>query len=244
MAAEGAGENGWLVDMVIQFMHSPTWNDPINAFTSEKCTSFDNFQEEMKHEYMEIHAEFRNLIDNLLTAHLLQVDISPEDFEQQVMDSNLADDPRMQRVVSQLVAAEDFVAFQKMMVEQHIKMQQQAEGNYQELSPEDESAANDAAIAAAIAADAAAAEGAIAQHRAAAAAAAAAAPAPAAPAAPAPPAPPSPSAAEPSAAEERAFGAAGGSYGRAAVPAGGKKPASNEKAAAIRKALLSGLRPR
>eukprot|EP00437_Effrenium_voratum_P040467 CAMPEP_0181483608 /NCGR_PEP_ID=MMETSP1110-20121109/45517_1 /TAXON_ID=174948 /ORGANISM="Symbiodinium sp., Strain CCMP421" /LENGTH=132 /DNA_ID=CAMNT_0023609341 /DNA_START=45 /DNA_END=439 /DNA_ORIENTATION=- len=132
MAAD-AEDNAWLVDMIIQFMHSPSWNDPINAFIAERCTSFDNFEEEMKHEYMELHNEFRGLVDNLLTAHLLEVDISPEDFEKQVMESGLAQDERMQRLVSQLVAA--------------VKMQQEAEGNFRGMSPEEERAANDAAIA-------------------------------------------------------------------------------------------------
>eukprot|EP00440_Ansanella_granifera_P016017 gb/GFBE01017401.1/.p1 GENE.gb/GFBE01017401.1/~~gb/GFBE01017401.1/.p1 ORF type:complete len:246 (+),score=86.37 gb/GFBE01017401.1/:1-738(+) len=243
---EETKDNAWLVDMVIQFMHSPTWNEPLNGFIAEKCVMFDNFEEEMKHEYVEVHNEFRGLVDNLLTAHLLQVDIAPDDFEKQVLESGLSEDPRMQRVVSQLIAAEDFMAFKNMMVDHHIKMQQKAEGNYSGLTEEEERAANDAAIAAAIAADAAAAEAAAAEE-AAAAAAAAGAPAPAAPAAPAPPTAPAPAAPagpSPSAEEERAFGAAGGSYGRAAIPAGGKKPATNEKAAAIRKALLGGLRPK
>merc|ERR1719198_2646769 len=49
---------------------------------------------------------------------------------------------------------------------------------------------------------------------------------------------PAASAVAPTAEQERAFGAGGGSYGRAAMPTG-KKPASNEKAAAIRKAICS-----
>ncbi|CAJ1355983.1 unnamed protein product [Effrenium voratum] len=233
MAAD-AEDNAWLVDMIIQFMHSPSWNDPINAFIAERCTSFDNFEEEMKHEYMELHNEFRGLVDNLLTAHLLEVDISPEDFEKQVMESGLAQDERMQRLVSQLVAAEDFLAFKDLMLQHHMKMQQEAEGNFRGMSPEEERAANDAAIAAAIAADASTME-----EQAAAAAGGAPAPAEAAPpAAPTPVAPPP----APTAAEERAFGAAGGSYGRAALGAG-RKPAGNEKAAAIRKALCSAMRP-
>eukprot|EP00933_Yihiella_yeosuensis_P045383 TRINITY_DN4074_c1_g5_i1.p1 TRINITY_DN4074_c1_g5~~TRINITY_DN4074_c1_g5_i1.p1 ORF type:complete len:258 (-),score=102.45 TRINITY_DN4074_c1_g5_i1:106-879(-) len=255
--AEGEG-SAWMVDMVIQFMHSPSWNEPINSFISEKCIGFDNFQEENRHEYVEVHNEFRGLIDNLLTAHLLQVDISPEQFEQELLQSGLSEDPRMQRIVSQLSAAEDFLSFKTMMLEHHIKMQQKAEGTWNGAA-EEESAANDAAIAAAIAADAAAAEeaaAALAQAdleaaeaaRAAKVAAAqeAAEAMSAAPSAPsAPPKPPSPSAAAgpaPSAEQERAFASAGGVYGRGAMPQA-KKPAGNEKAAAIRKALLQGLKP-
>ncbi|CAE8705489.1 unnamed protein product [Polarella glacialis] len=256
--AEGGGDSAWLVDMVIQFMHSPTWNDPLNAFISEKCVMFDNFQDENKHEYVEVHNEFRGLIDNLLTAHLLQVDIQPEDFEKQILESDLAQDPRMQRVVSQLIAAEDFVSFKTMMLDHHIKMQQQVEGNWSGVSAEEEDAANDAAIAAAIAADAAAVEEAAFLQEAASAAEAArigaeqdrldqeVAPAatgplppvpPASQAAPAPSSPQRASEVSASAAQERSFVAAGGTYGRGSMPTA-KKPATNEKAAAIRQELL------
>ncbi len=230
-------DNTWLVDMIVQFVNSPSWNEPIDAFVAEKCMLFDNLEEEMKHEYMECHQEFGGLVESLLAAHLLEVDITPEDFERQVMESGLKDDERMQRVVLQLIAAEDFLEFRNMMLQQHMKMQQQAEGNYQGMTAEEERLANDAAIAAAIAADASTME-----EQQAAAESIHAAPAPAAPAAASSVAPAGPPVPAPTALQERAFGAAGGSYGRAVI-ASAKKPASNEKAAAIRKALVSGLRP-
>ena len=228
-------DNTWLVDMIVQFVNSPSWNEPIDAFVAEKCMLFDTLEEEMKHEYMECHQEFGGLVESLLAAHLLEVDITPEDFERQVMESGLKDDERMQRVVLQLIAAEDFLEFRNMMLQQHMKMQQQAEGNYQGMTAEEERLANDAAIAAAIAADASTME-----EQQAAAESIHAAPAPAGPPAAAssvaPAGPPVPA---PTALQERAFGAAGGSYGRAVI-ASAKKPASNEKAAAIRKALVYG----
>lgn len=39
----------------------------------------------MKHEYMECHQEFSGLVESLLAAHLLEVDIAPEDFERQAI---------------------------------------------------------------------------------------------------------------------------------------------------------------
>jgi len=228
-------DNTWLVDMIVQMVNSPSWNEPIDAFVAEKCLIFDNLEEEMKHEYMELHQEFGGLVESLLAAHLLEVDISPEDFERQVMESGLKDDERMQRVVLQLIAAEDFLEFRNMMLRQHLKMQQEAQGHFgPTMSAEEERLANDAAIAAAIAADASTLEEQQAAAASLAAPAASAAPAAAAPVAPAP---------APSAVEERAFGAAGGSYGRAVFAPGKQKPAGSAKAAAIRKALMNGLRP-
>ena len=59
--------------------------------------------------YMACHQDFGGLVENLfasqcefrasgemrLAAHLLEVDIAPEDFERQVMESGLKDDERM-----------------------------------------------------------------------------------------------------------------------------------------------------
>merc|ERR1711920_123357 len=121
------------------------------------------------------------------------------------------------------------------MIDRHAALQAQAEGTWKDAS----ASQDDAAIAAAVAAaDAAAASAGV-----------PAAP-PAAPGVPetyntykAAPAPVAAPVQNFSGSQERAFGAAGGSYGRAALGAG-RKPASNEKSEAIRKALCNSLRPK
>jgi len=239
-------DNSWLVDMMVTIMHSETWNGPLTAFIQSHCTMFDNFEEENKHEYVTIHNEFKCLVDNLLAAHLLEVDISPEEFEKQLLESGLIEDPRLQQVVNQLMASEDFMTFKTMMVDRHTNMQQMAESNYRELQApgEDVAAAEAAAMAASLNA-------------------AAAAGGPpggfAAPTAvytpggagvmPAPPMPAAPSAAmrdysAPTSQQERAFGAGGGFYGRASLTGAGQAKPSKEKADAVRKALCGALRPR
>eukprot|EP00927_Polykrikos_kofoidii_P058084 TRINITY_DN52410_c0_g1_i1.p1 TRINITY_DN52410_c0_g1~~TRINITY_DN52410_c0_g1_i1.p1 ORF type:complete len:254 (-),score=74.77 TRINITY_DN52410_c0_g1_i1:63-749(-) len=228
MAAEGASnDNTWLVDMVVQFMRSPTWKKPLNDFIGEKCTMFDNFQEENKHEYVEVHQEFKTLVDDLLAAHLLELDISPEVFEQQCLESNLIDDPRMKQIVDKLAAADNFLSFKQMMIDAHTNKQLQAEATLQ-----DENAAHAAAVAAAAEEE----EEELARRVA---AMSAAAPQDAAPST----APSGSIVPQPTAAEERSFGAGGGFYGRAQMGAA-KKPASNEKASAIRQALFQACRPK
>lgn len=219
--------------MMISIMHAQTWNEPLTAFIAQKCTMFDNFEEENKHEYVQVHNEFKSLVDNLLAAHLLEVDIMPEEFEKQLVESGLVDDPRLQQVVQQLMAAEDFMTFKTMMVERHTTMQQQAEANFVAMAAtEDEIAAQRAAFEAQAAETAAR-------------TAPAAAPTYAAPSAAAPPMPAASAAmTTPSISQERAFGAAGGSYGRAQMPTGHQAPASKQKADAIRKALVGALKPR
>lgn len=231
-----SSDSSWLIDMMYSITHATTWNEPLQAFYAEKCIMFDNFEEENRHEYVQVHNEFKSLIDNLLAAHLLQIDISPEEFEKQLIESGLVEDPRLHQVVAQLLAAEDFVTFKTMMVERHTSMQQQAEANYQELSVAQDYAAQEAA---AIAASAEAARAAAPE------AAPASAPtymAPAAPGAPMP-TPATGAAKTPSLQQERAFGAGGGFYGRASMPSAKAQP-TKEKADAIRKALVGALRPR
>eukprot|EP00928_Gymnodinium_smaydae_P050032 TRINITY_DN3364_c0_g1_i1.p1 TRINITY_DN3364_c0_g1~~TRINITY_DN3364_c0_g1_i1.p1 ORF type:complete len:272 (+),score=70.50 TRINITY_DN3364_c0_g1_i1:76-816(+) len=245
MAEESpAADTSWLVDLLVQFTHTPSWTNPLKAFIDEKCIIFDNFEEENKHEYVEVHKDYKDLVDNLLAAHLLEVDILPEDFERQCQEAGLTEDPRLQEVLGQLLAAEDFLSFKQLMVETHTNQQLQAENTYKAFTEAEQMAAAEQAVA-------------MAELAAAQASRAGAPPAP-----PAPP-PPLPSAnaraamapatsqvsphrleggADPTDAEERAFNAGGGFYGRGALPTAGRRPAGNDKAAAIRKALVSGMR--
>jgi len=219
LAPLAAPDNSWLIDMMITIMHSNTWNEPLTGFITDKCMLFDNFEEENKHAYMEVHNEFKILVDNLLAAHLIEVDIMPEEFEKQLIESGLIEDPRLQQVVGQLMAAEDFMTFKTMMVERHTSMQMQAMSNYQDMATSEDVAAIQAA------------GGMMPTY----------APAAAVAAAPMPASSTGAVATPPSMQQERAFGAGGGFYGRAAIP-GSTAPASKEKADAIRKALVGGLR--
>ena len=120
-------DDGWLVDMVLQFMRSRSWNEPLSSFINENCVKFDNFQDENKHEFVEVHNEYKMLIDNLLAAHLLEVDISPEEFEKRCIEAGLVDDLGLAQILSHLIAAEDFLTFKQLMVEHHTNMQHEAE---------------------------------------------------------------------------------------------------------------------
>jgi hypothetical protein len=222
-------DNTWLIDMMVGIMHNPTWNEPLSAFINEKCVLFDNFEEENRHEYMIAQRDFKCLVDNLLAAHLLEVDISPEEFEKQCIESGLVEDPRLQQVVNQLMAAEDFMTFKNMMVERHMSLQQQAESNYTMLTTD--ATAGDAALAASMAAEMG--QGIPSSAPSAQPTYQAVAPVPS-------PMPVS----TPSVEAERKFGAGGGFYGRAAMPSGNSGPPSKEKADAIRKALSGALRPK
>eukprot|EP00438_Fugacium_kawagutii_P009081 Skav214871 [mRNA] locus=scaffold3187:25791:26483:+ [translate_table: standard] len=107
-------ENAWLVDMLVEMVSSPSWNeriDAIDAFVVQKRMELDLLLESCKLEFMqEWYAECA-----LLVKGLVEVDMTTEDFKNQVMESCLKDDEGMQRVVLLLSAAEDFLEFQNMM---------------------------------------------------------------------------------------------------------------------------------
>lgn len=248
-------DDAWLVEAICHFVDSPAWNSQLTEFITSKCEEFDNFEEEFKHEYTEVHMEYKDLVDNLLAAQLMELGVEPEEFEQRIFQAGLMDDPRLQKVVDLLLAAEDFVRFKNMMVGYHTSMQQQREQTYNEVAQAED-------LAHAMALEEAQRE--LDQEAASEAIAAASLPAgpPAVPQAafvsqppttsvgpsfvgPVPSAPSLPAASRraPTAAEETRFAAEGGSYGRASFGTSSRKPGSNEKSAAIRRAILGAVRP-
>lgn len=244
-----APDDSWLVEAMCQFVNSPAWNDQLLEFINANCEMFDNFQEENKHEYVEVHRRYKDIIDNLLAAHLMEIGMEPDEFEQKVLEAGLMDDPRLERVVGQLLAAEDFIKFKDMMVNHHTAMQKQAEHNYNQVVQ------TEADIADALAIEAAQRE--LENEATAAAIAAASRPAAPPPAARTARAAPVASSSAggpagivpvaptvmPTASEEAKFAAGGGTYGRASYGMGARKPPSNEKSAAIRRALVGAIRP-
>mmetsp|Transcript_95651 Transcript_95651/g.205229 ORF Transcript_95651/g.205229 Transcript_95651/m.205229 type:complete len:221 (+) Transcript_95651:100-762(+) len=116
----------WLTDYVIQIMQSPSWAGPIQEFIEAQCAIFDTHApDENKLEYTDVHSEFKELVDSLLAAHLLEVDITPEEFAG-AFEANAVTDPRLDAVTEQLLSVGDFLVFKKMMLSQSCKQQGQA----------------------------------------------------------------------------------------------------------------------
>jgi len=111
-----AVESEWLKDYATQFMKSPSWSGPIRQFIDDHSGIFDTSNpEENKLEYTQVHDCFKELVDSLLAAHLLEVDISPEDFAA-CYDANAKADPEFADITEQLVSVSDFLVFKRMMV--------------------------------------------------------------------------------------------------------------------------------
>mmetsp|Transcript_82756 Transcript_82756/g.146136 ORF Transcript_82756/g.146136 Transcript_82756/m.146136 type:complete len:207 (-) Transcript_82756:149-769(-) len=109
-------ESEWLKDYATQFMKSRTWAGPIKEFIDDHCGIFDTTDpEENKLEYTQVHDCFKDLIDSLLAAHLLEVDISPEAFAA-CYDANAKADSEFAEITQHLVSVSDFLVFKKMMI--------------------------------------------------------------------------------------------------------------------------------
>lgn len=129
MAAPGTNE--WLEDYVMQIMKSPSWSEPIEHFIEEKCSIFDLAgTEENKLEYTIVHNEFKEIVESLLVAHLLDVDITPDQFAGACEASILAAqsgaqaDSKLDAIVSQIVSVGDFGVFKQMMTSRFLAQQQ------------------------------------------------------------------------------------------------------------------------
>jgi hypothetical protein len=126
----------WLVDYVIQCLMSPSWTEPIQEFITQKCTLFDlSDPEENKFEYTMLHNEFKQIVESLLAAHFLQVDVTPEEFAV-VCDACCNVDERLQQVAAQLASVDDFLTFKRMMAARYKQLfgafafeQQQLDGS-------------------------------------------------------------------------------------------------------------------
>lgn len=112
-------------DYAEQFLKSPSWAVPIAEYIDDNSVIFDD-EEEHTFAQTECHQNFCNLIDSLLCAHLLQVDVSPDDFAQyagQQLDGN----SNAKRVlVDELSSVSDFLVFKNMMVSRNKGLDKQA----------------------------------------------------------------------------------------------------------------------
>ena len=105
-SADVEGMQDWFKDFVIQFLKGESWHIPITRFIDDECIIFDN-EEENKFEYTTCHNNFKDLINDLLAAHLLSVDVTPEMFEQYVSSRYVDEELRKILVPSPLVDSAD-----------------------------------------------------------------------------------------------------------------------------------------
>mmetsp|Transcript_60093 Transcript_60093/g.159846 ORF Transcript_60093/g.159846 Transcript_60093/m.159846 type:complete len:408 (-) Transcript_60093:222-1445(-) len=114
----------WLSDYVVGVLKSPTWANPVAEFVDLRCDIFDGG--ENRHEHFVCHKQFQQLVGDLWEAHLVDVSMTSEQFEE-FSRSGLSQDRELHRVlVEQLLCVDDFQTFQAMMTKQNADLYKEA----------------------------------------------------------------------------------------------------------------------
>eukprot|EP00802_Teleaulax_amphioxeia_P007483 Tamp_07489.p1 GENE.Tamp_07489~~Tamp_07489.p1 ORF type:complete len:482 (+),score=152.56 Tamp_07489:332-1777(+) len=96
-------------------MKSPEYTKPVMDFIDEHCPVFDG-EEEAPHELQKLHAQFVEKVFGLLEGFLSEIGVSQEEFSE-ACQHEISSGGRNAFVFQQIMAADDFQAFNKMMVQ-------------------------------------------------------------------------------------------------------------------------------
>ncbi|XP_073338756.1 cilia- and flagella-associated protein 36 [Pagrus major] len=114
----------WVVESIVGYLGSPEWVIPVTDFMENKCTVFDD-EDENKLSYTEIHLQYKKLVEKLLDNYMQEVGIN----EQQFLDactSPIAKSKTLQSVFMPVLATDDFQIFRSLMVQKNMELQLQA----------------------------------------------------------------------------------------------------------------------
>lgn len=117
-------DSEWVLESIVGYLGSPEWVIPVSEFMENKCTVFDD-EEENKLSYTEIHQQYKKLVENLLESYMQEVGIN----EQQFLDactSPFAKSKTLQIVFQPVLATDDFQMFRSLMVQKNMELQLQA----------------------------------------------------------------------------------------------------------------------
>ena len=128
-------ENDWLFDFVLQFLESDLFDSAVMDFVDEKCEIFDN-EEENKFAYTDIHREFRDHVDALLSSNLGELGVTPELFYEACAKGRNSRDIN-RAVYDKMIAMDDFQTFKKIMVKRNMELQMEAIRSMKEASERD-----------------------------------------------------------------------------------------------------------
>ncbi|XP_076872204.1 cilia- and flagella-associated protein 36 isoform X2 [Brachyhypopomus gauderio] len=119
-----AEDGEWVVESIAGYLGSPEWVIPLTEFMENKCSVFDD-EEENKLTYTEIHQQYKHLVERLLENYMQEVGIS----EQQFLDacsSPIAKSKTLQMLFQPVLATDDFEMFRSLMVQKNVELQLQA----------------------------------------------------------------------------------------------------------------------
>lgn len=127
MEAQGA-DLDWISAQVAAIFQSPTWTATIARFVDSNCGAFEDLDEN-KFEYTTIHNAFKQLVEELLDAHLQGLQVTTEQFAL-FCERGLNGQSQVHRdLIGQLLSLDDFLVFKAMMVKRNAELYREAVEN-------------------------------------------------------------------------------------------------------------------
>lgn len=123
MSAIMADDGEWVLESVAGFLGSPDWLIPLADFMENKCSVFDD-EDENKLTYTEIHQQYKQLVERLLENYMQEVGISEQQFL--CACSSFTSSKTLQAVFQPVLATNDFQMFRSLMVQKNMELQLQA----------------------------------------------------------------------------------------------------------------------
>jgi hypothetical protein len=114
----------WIFDFSLQFLESEKFDAAVMDFVDEKCDVFSD-DDENKFVYTEIHAEFCEHIESLITSNLGELGITNELFLESCEKAKDGRDVNV-TVFERLTAMDDFQTFKKIMAKRNTELQLEA----------------------------------------------------------------------------------------------------------------------
>lgn len=111
----------FIANQVTSMFWSPTWIAPIAQFIDANCGIFEDV-EENKFEYTFIHKAFKQLVEDLLEAHLSELSVTTEQFTTFCEHGLTGSNGLHRDLIEQLLSFEDFLVFKAMMVKRNCEI--------------------------------------------------------------------------------------------------------------------------
>ncbi|KAK3281269.1 hypothetical protein CYMTET_10938 [Cymbomonas tetramitiformis] len=109
----------WLHEAIIRFLQGPCYSTPLMGFIDENCAIFDG-EEENKLEYTDVHHNFKDVVDSLLSDFLEDLGVTPEKFVEVV--AGCVHTELNSFVLTSILTVDDFQQFKAMMVKRNIDL--------------------------------------------------------------------------------------------------------------------------
>ena len=93
------------------------------SFLDENCLVFDT-EEENRLEYTSIHNAFKKIVDDLLSELMAELGVTQDQF----LDActKASQNPLHKKIVDQITAVDNFIAFKKLMVKRNTELNEMA----------------------------------------------------------------------------------------------------------------------